>query len=317
LEGSSREDAARQAGMDRQTLRDWVHRYNEAGAEGLKSRTAPGPQPKLSETQMNEFRALVIAGPDPAILQVVRWRCVDLRDEVARGFEVTVGERTIGKWLAKLRLAGLQPRPYHPKKEPAAEESFRKHFASILKEFLLGTTVSKPIEIWFQDEARVGQQGGHAYMWAPVGKRPLMVRDNRHDSAYIFGAICPSRGVGAAMITPVVNTGMMNLHLEEISTQVPSGAYAIVLCGRAGWHQQGGDLRPPANVRLLPVPLDSPELNPMENVWDYLRQNKLCSTVWDSYDEIVEACKTAWDWLIASPDRIRSIGTRACTTVNV
>ncbi len=71
---------------------------------------------------------------------------------------------------------------------------------------------------------------------------PLMVRDNRHDSAYIFGAICPQRGVGAAMITPAANTEMMNLHLAEISTQVKPGAYAVLLCDRAGWHQPGGDL---------------------------------------------------------------------------
>jgi hypothetical protein len=165
---------------------------------------------------------------------------------------------------------------------------------------LLGTAIGRPIEIWFQDEARVGQQGTHAYIWAPIGARPLMVRDNRHDSAYIFGAICPSRGVGAAMITPAANTEMMNLHLEEISTQVAPGACAVMLC-----------------VRLLPLPPYSPELNPMENVWDYLRQNQLCSTVWDSYDEIVQACKTAWNWLIANPDRIRSIGTREWATVNV
>jgi transposase len=126
LEGGSREDAARQTGMDRQTLRDWVHRYNEAGADGLISRTAPGPQPKLSQAQMNELRALVVAGPDAAIHQVVRWRCLDLRDEVARRFEVTVDERTIGKWLRKLRLTRLQPRPYHPKKDHAAEEAFKK-----------------------------------------------------------------------------------------------------------------------------------------------------------------------------------------------
>jgi transposase len=126
LDGSSRENAARQTGMDRQTLRDWVHRYNEAGADGLISRTAPGPAPKLSEAQMQELRALVIAGPDAAIHQVVRWRCVDLRAEVARRFEVTVDERTIGKWLSKLRLTRLQPRPYHPKKDPAAEEAFKK-----------------------------------------------------------------------------------------------------------------------------------------------------------------------------------------------
>jgi hypothetical protein len=89
-----------------------------------------------------------------------------------------------------------------------------------VREALTGAAQAKPVEIRFQDEARVGQQGTHAYIWAPVGSRPRMVRDNRHDSAYIFGAICPRRGVGAAMITPAANTEMMNLHLAEISTQV-------------------------------------------------------------------------------------------------
>jgi transposase len=126
LDGSSREDAARQAGMDRQTLRDWVHRYNESGAGGVVSRRAPGPTPKLTAAQMQELHALVLAGPDPAVHHVARWRCVDLRDEVARRFGVTVQERAIGKWLRKLVLTRLQPRPYHPKKDPAAEEAFKK-----------------------------------------------------------------------------------------------------------------------------------------------------------------------------------------------
>lgn len=187
----------------------------------------------------------------------------------------------------------------------------------MLKEVLLGTSAGTPIEIWFQDEARVGQQGTHAYIWAPIGSRPVMVRDNRHDSAYIFGAICPSRGVGAAVITPSANTEMMNRHLEEISTQVAAGACAVLICDGAGWHQSSKNLQIPANIRLLPLPPYSPELNPMEKVWDYLRQNKLCATVWNSYDEIIEACKTAWNWLIDDPDRIRSIGSRTWATVNV
>jgi transposase len=126
LEGASRLDAARQAGMDRQTLRDWVHRYNKAGVDGLVSRTAPGAKPKLTKAQMAELRELVIAGPDPETHKVVRWRCVDLRAEVARRFSVTVDEATIGKWLRKLGLTRLQPRPFHPKKDPAAQEAFKK-----------------------------------------------------------------------------------------------------------------------------------------------------------------------------------------------
>jgi len=107
-----------------------------------------------------------------------------------------------------------------------------------------------------------------------------MVRDNRHESAYIFGAICPQRGVGAALITPAANTEMMNLHLAEISTQVAVGAHAVVVCDGAGWHQRGGELQVPDNITLLTLPPYSPELNPMEKVWDYTSaEQALCARV--------------------------------------
>ncbi len=126
LEGASRLDAARQSGMDRQTLRDWVLRYNEHGVDGLASRKPPGAAPKLSEAQMRELRGLVLAGPDPKTQKVVRWRCLDLREEVIQRFSVTVPERTIAKWLRKLKLTRLQPRPFHPKRDEAAQEAFKK-----------------------------------------------------------------------------------------------------------------------------------------------------------------------------------------------
>jgi transposase len=143
-----------------------------------------------------------------------------------------------------------------------------------------------------------------------------MIRDNRHISTYIFGAICPARGTGAAMIMPYANTEAMNLHMKEVSAEVSPGAHAIVICDGAGWHQRGQKLVLPDNVSLLPLPPYTPELNPMENVWAYLRQNKLCATVWDSYQEILDACQDAWSFLITDPDRIKSIGTRSWACVN-
>ena len=143
-----------------------------------------------------------------------------------------------------------------------------------------------------------------------------MVRDNRHDSAYLCGAICPARGVGAAIIMPAVNTEVMNVHLTEISTQIATGAHAVLVLDGAGWHQKGERLHVPDNITLLSLPPYCPELNPMENVWHYLRENTLCATVWDTYDAIIEACRKAWQFLTDDPDRIKSIGTRQWATVS-
>jgi transposase len=126
LEGHSRTEAAKRSGMERQTLRDWVHRYNVDGVGGLKSGHGPGHPPALSAEQMAELKELVRKGPDVEKHGVVRWRCVDLRAEVARRFCVDVTEGTVGKWLRKLNLTRLQPRPFHPKKDAVAQETFKK-----------------------------------------------------------------------------------------------------------------------------------------------------------------------------------------------
>ena len=122
-----------------------------------------------------------------------------------------------------------------------------------MKHALLGTTAGTPVEIWFQDEARVGQKGTLSYVWGPVGSRPPMVRDNRHDTAYILGAICPARGIGAAIITPAANTECINLHLAEISTHVAAGAVAALIWDGAGWHQSGGELKVPRQYQTDPA----------------------------------------------------------------
>ncbi len=126
LEGWDRTEAAEFNGMDRQTLRDWVHRYNKGGVDGLKSRRSPGRTPALSELQRAELLDLVLAGPDPQVHGVVRWRCVDLKTEVSRRFSIEVHESTIARWLHELGLTRLQPRPVHPKKDPEAEAAFKK-----------------------------------------------------------------------------------------------------------------------------------------------------------------------------------------------
>src|SRR6266404_5601490 len=126
LDGADRRTAAETCGMDRQTLRDWVHRYNTEGLRGLHDLKTPGPKPKLTAEQQAELTELVEAGPDPARHGVVRWRRVDLRDELERRFGVVLHERSVGKVLAKLGYRRLSVRPRHPQTDEAAHEAFKK-----------------------------------------------------------------------------------------------------------------------------------------------------------------------------------------------
>lgn len=126
LDGMSREQSARLAGMDRQTLCDWVHRYNDEGVEGLYGRKPPGAPPKLDEAQRLEIKEIVLKGPDPAADGIVRWRCCDLKALIRKRYGVEYHERYLGDFLDKLGLSYITGRPRHPKGDPQKQEDFKK-----------------------------------------------------------------------------------------------------------------------------------------------------------------------------------------------
>lgn len=165
------------------------------------------------------------------------------------------------------------------------------------------------LEIWFQDEARIGQKNGIVRQWARRGSRPRQPADQRYENAYLFGAICPARGTGAAIAVPYADTDAMQLHLNEISRHVTKGAHAVLLLDRAGWHTTT-NLDMPDNITPIFLPSRAPELNPVENIWQYLRANWLSNRVFETYDTIIEAACDAWQKLIAEPETITSIGMR-------
>lgn len=165
------------------------------------------------------------------------------------------------------------------------------------------------IELWWQDEARVGQKNKITRRWARRGTRPRAPRDQRTKSAYIFGAICPQQGKAAGLVLPFCNTAAMNLHLQEISRAVSPGAHAVILLDQAGWHTTG-KLTLPDNITLLTLPSRAPELNPVENIWQFMRDNWLSNRIFASYDAILSHCCDAWNKLVDQPWQIMSIGAR-------
>ena len=166
-----------------------------------------------------------------------------------------------------------------------------------------------PIEIWWQDEMRLGQKNGLVRQWVRTGSRPRQPKDQRTKNAYLFGAICPARGTGAALMMPKANTHAMQAHLHEIARAVAPRAHAVVLMDRAGWHITG-QLKIPDNITPILLPARAPELNPVENVWQYLRQTYLSNRVFDDYPAIIDAGCQAWNRLIEKPSKIMSIGMR-------
>lgn len=174
---------------------------------------------------------------------------------------------------------------------------------------------SKPVEIWFQDEAGVGQKGTLADVWALAGTRPRAVQDTRYVSAHLYGAVCPERGVGAGLVMPRANTEGSNDHRAEISRAVTPGAHAVLVLDGAGWHKSG-DIKLPDTISLPRSPPHAPEFNPVENIWQFLRGNMLAHRLHDTDDEIVEACCDAWNFIIAAPNTIQFIATRKWANVS-
>jgi transposase len=160
------------------------------------------------------------------------------------------------------------------------------------------------VEVWVQDEARIGQQGTLTQVWAEKGSRPRVVKQTEYEWAYLFAAINPVSGTSSALITPTVNTLYMNEHLRFISQSVGPQTHVVLVLDQAGWHVAKG-LKVPPNITLLHLPPYSPELNGAERVWAYLRSHYLSNRLYRDYEAIFQALPKAWN--SRSPQRLASL----------
>ena len=162
------------------------------------------------------------------------------------------------------------------------------------------------IDIWFQDEARFGQQNTTTRLWAEKGSRPRAVRQQQFQYAYLFGAICPATGATEAIVTPYVNKEAMRQHLQQISQATPTGRHAVVIMDGAGWHTDDTAFAFD-NITLVRLPAYSPELNPVEQIWQWLRQNELANKCFEGYEDIVNSCCDAWNSFVSNSERVKGM----------
>lgn len=162
------------------------------------------------------------------------------------------------------------------------------------------------MQVFFQDEVRFGQQGSLTRVWAPTGSRPRAVRQTQYQYVYVVGAACAQSGQAEAIIVPYLNTAVINLFLEQFSAALPDDVHALLVWDGAGYHRSG-TLKIPANITVVPLPAYSPELNPIENLWHFLKSHYWANRVYHDYDALFQMAMDTWRRVCLDPANIQSL----------
>jgi transposase len=167
-----------------------------------------------------------------------------------------------------------------------------------------GEPLGVRVRVYFMDEGRFGQQGTTTRVWAPTGSRPTAVKQTRYEWLYLFAAVEPATGASVALQTPSANTETMNVFLRMLSEELEPKDHAVLIMDGAGWHK-AKRLAVPENVTILYLPPYSPELNPVERLWAYLRSHYLANRAYEDYKHLLDAGADAWQQL--TPELLRSV----------
>jgi transposase len=303
-QGDSAPEIARALGFSRRTVQAWVAAYNCGGLEALPDRPRPGRTPLLSRDQEAQFLERIETPPGPE-QGVCEWRGADIRRLLEQEFDACYSQSGVYKLLHRLDCNDLMPRPQHPDSHPEAQEFFKEivveQIAAIAEQH-----AGQEIQVWHQDEARFGQQGTLTRVWARRGTRPRRKRQTGRESLYVLTATCSASGAAFGQIMPELDTAVVNGFLEEFARQLAPGVHAVLLWDNAPYHVSG-DLVLPANVSLIGLLPYSPELNPVENLWHYLRSHHWSNRVYADYDALLEAATEAWRQVCLDPEKVRSI----------
>jgi transposase len=290
-EGWTAPAVAMAVGLTRRICQRWVRRYNEEGLSGLDDRRGREPRLPLSSEDQERVRQRLDAGPT-AQDEVCSLRGKDVQRILAQEFNLLRSLTGVYHLLHRLGYSYLRPRPRHRKADPEKQAAFVREWPDRLHA-IAAAQPAKRLRIYFQDEARFGQQGTTTNVWAPKGSRPTAVRQTEYEYLWVLGAVCPETGHAEGLLSPQLNTKIVNEFLAQFAEAIPADEHAVMLWDGAGFHVSR-QLRVPDNVTVVQLPAYSPELNPIENLWHYLKSHFWSNRAYDDYDALEEAAVDAW-----------------------
>lgn len=295
---------AMSVGLSRRICQRWVARYNAQGLGGLDDRRGRGSRSPLTPEQEEQVCQRLEAGPTPED-QVCSLRGIDIRRILATEFGVFRSLPAIYHLQHRLGYSYLRPRPRHRRADPKAQEKFKWELPARLQ--ALGEAhPDKRLRVYFQDESRFGQQGTTTNLWARRGSRPTAVRQTEYQYLWVLGAVCPETGHAEGLLSPQLNTKIVNLFLEQFSQTLAADEHAAMIWDGAGFHVSG-QLQVPANVTIIQLPAYSPELNPIENLWHYLKSHFWSNRAYAHYDALEQAAIQAWKQAVLNADLMKTV----------
>src|SRR3954451_22009578 len=289
-QGRTAQDIADALGCSLKAVKNWVAQYNAGGIEALHERPRSGRPPLLDPAQYPRLKQRLDAPPRPED-GVCTLRGRDVQQILEREFGVLMSLQSVYDLLGRLGYSSLMPRPQHEDANPEVQEFFKEIVVEQIDaiaqqhpdrelriyfedevDAIAEQHPDRELRIYFEDEARFGTQGTITRVWARKGSRLRAVRQNGREWLYVLMAVGVGTGAASAMIMPELNAAVVNLFLEQFSGELPAGVHAVLIWDGAGFHT-GKDLVVPGNVSLIRLPPYSPELNPVENLWHYLRSH--------------------------------------------
>jgi len=304
MEGWTAPAIAMSVGLSRRDCQVWVQRFNAEGLAGIEDREGGGRPAPLTPEQAEQMQARLNAGPTPDD-GVCSLRGVDIQAILATEFGILRSLPAVYNLLHRLGYSYLRPRPRHRKTDPEAQARFKEQLPQQLAE--IGRShPDRRLRVYFQDEARFGQQGTTTNVWASKGSRPTAVRQTEYEYLWVLGAVCPETGRSEGLLSPRLNTDVVQAFLDEFSRTIAADEQAVLLWDGAGFHTSG-KLRVPDNINVVQLPAYSPELNPMENLWHYLKSHYWSNRAYADYEELEEAAIDAWRTAVLDPDLMKTV----------
>jgi transposase len=303
-EGWTAPAVAMAVGLSRRICQRWVARYNTAGLIGLDDRRGQEPGPPLSIEQEAALRTRIEVGP-LAEDSVCSLRGKDFQRILAEEFGLLRSLSGVYYLLHQLGYSYLRPRPRHRQADPEVIEQFKREWPERIRR-IAEQQPGKRLRVYFQDESRFGQQGTNTNVWAKKGTRPTAVRQTEYEYLWVLGAVCPETGHAEGLLSPQLNTNIIHNFLELFAQTIPEQEHAVMVWDGAGFHR-AKSLRVPGNLTLVELPPYSPELNPIENLWHYLKSHYWSNRSYNDYDALETAAMDAWRLAVLDQELIKSV----------